>query len=86
MNNKLSWTEIQRLYDQEWVQLTDYEWPEGSPFPSSGVVRVHASDRKIFYQKVKEASPRPSDSAFVFVGSPKREPGTVHTNFHRITS
>ena len=84
MGNKLTWQEIEQRYNQEWVQLVDYEWPEGEPFPSGGIVRVHAPDRKDFYRIVKETPQRPSDSAFVFVGNPAKEPGIVHNNFHKV--
>jgi hypothetical protein len=28
MAEKLSWEEIKKNYDQEWVELVDYDWPE----------------------------------------------------------
>ncbi|ETW97115.1 MAG: hypothetical protein ETSY1_23850 [Candidatus Entotheonella factor] len=48
MNQKLNWEEIKKRFDQEWVELIDYEWEETKPYPSGGVVRVHAKDRKEF--------------------------------------
>jgi hypothetical protein len=84
MDKKLTWQEIEQQYNQEWVQLIDYEWPEGEPFPSGGVVRVHAPDRKDFYRKVRETPQRPSDSAFVFVGTHPRTAGVVYNNFHKV--
>ena len=52
MEKKLTWQEIEQKYNREWVQLVDYEWSEGEPFPAVGVVRVHAADRKDFFRKV----------------------------------
>ena len=67
MEKKLTWQEIEKQYDREWVQLVDYDWPEGMPYPHAGTVRVHASDRKAFYSLANK-EPRPLDSAILFVG------------------
>ena len=86
MSDKLTWNEIEKRYDKEWVQLVDYDWPEGLPFPKSGVVRVHAQERKEFYRKAQELEPNAKDSAFVFVGVPAKEPGVIYNNFHKTVS
>jgi hypothetical protein len=49
IEKKLTWEQIEEQYDQEWVELIDYDWPEGMPYPQAGTVRVHASDCKTFY-------------------------------------
>ena len=36
---KLSWKEIREKFDQEWVELIDYDWDMTEPDPSAGVVR-----------------------------------------------
>ena len=81
---KLSWEQIQKMYDKEWVQLVDYDWPDGEPFPKSGIVRTHHPERKQFYHKVSQITPKPTDSAFIFVGIPLKDPGVIHTNFHKV--
>ena len=48
MEKKLTWQEIEKQYDREWVQLVDYDWPEDEPLPRSGVVVVHAKARRDF--------------------------------------
>jgi hypothetical protein len=72
MEKKLSWEEIKERYNQEWVELVDYDWPDGTPHPQAGIVRVHASERKRFYQICKEhdvlEGDSPSDAAILFVG------------------
>ncbi len=68
MEKKLTWQEIKERFDQEWVQLIDYDWPEGEPFPSAGVVQFHASDRKEF-DTLSRQNPV-DDAACVFVGKP----------------
>ncbi len=76
MDEKLSWNEIEKRYDQEWVQLVAYDWPEGTPYPRSGVVRVHASTRKEFNSLIS-AKDTPKDAARLYVGRPIRNPHTV---------
>ena len=72
MEKKLSWEEIKERYNQEWVELVDYDWPDGTPYPQAGIVRAHASERKRFYQNCKEhdmlEGTSPSDAAILFVG------------------
>ena len=76
MEKKLTWHEIEQLYDKEWVELIDYDWPEEEPYPISGIVRVHAPNRPEF-DKLIAVDP-PYDSAYVFVGTPIRS-SEVHT-------
>jgi hypothetical protein len=66
--DKQSWSQIEINFANQWVELVDYEWQEGKPFPDSGIVRVHASDRQEFY-KLAKVNP-PKDSAILFVGKP----------------
>ncbi len=83
MNNKLSWSEIEKLYDREWVQLVDYDWPEEEAYPHAGVVRVHAKSRKEFDKLLLEDPP--SDSALVFVGEREIPPNVIlSANLHRL--
>ena len=64
---KLTWDQIAKQFDQQWVELVDYDWPEGIPYPVAGVVRAHAKERKAFYRLANE-EPRPRESAILFVG------------------
>lgn len=66
MEKKLSWDEIKTRYDQEWVELIDYDWPEEDVHPRSGVVKAHSKDRAEFYRMA--AKDTPVDSAILFVG------------------
>ena len=66
MEKKLTWEEIKRLYDQEWVELVDYDWPDEEIDPRAGVVRVHAKTREEF-DRLTDIDP-PKHSAIVFVG------------------
>ena len=68
MPTKLTWDEIKKHYDREWVELVDYDWPDEEPDPKSGIVRVHAKTREEF-DRLAAVNP-PHDSACVFVGEP----------------
>jgi hypothetical protein len=65
-NEKLSWEEIKKIYNEEWVELVDYDWPDEDPDPKAGVVRVHAKSREEFDRLAAIDSPQ--DAACVFVG------------------
>lgn len=80
MKEKLNWDEIKKNHDQQWVELVDYDWPDGTPYPRSGAVRVHAQDRHEFYRLMSILEPKPADSALIFVGSPKLESNKIYIN------
>ncbi len=85
MEQVLSWQEIEKNYNQQWVQLVDYDWPEGEPRPKSGRVRLHASTRKEFNKLVLEAEP--VNAARIYVGTHKMPEGIIlSSNVVRITS
>jgi hypothetical protein len=75
MEKKLSWEDIEKQYDQEWVELIDVDWPDEEIDPRSGVVRVHDRDREEFYRRLSELPAL--DSAVVFVGKPELPPNVL---------
>jgi len=79
MNQRLSWEEIKKQYNQQWIELIDYDWPEEDAYPTAGIVRVHAHSRKEFDQLA--AIDRPKDSAFVYVGRQDLPPNTILSTF-----
>lgn len=82
---KLTWQEIEQKYNQEWVELVDYEWPEGRAYPMAGTVRVHARTRKEFDQLIMQDPP--DDSALLFVGKPELPQGVIlSANLHRVVA
>jgi hypothetical protein len=68
---RLTWDEIKRQYDGEWVELVDYVWDEGEPYPIEGMVRTHSPSRKVFNRLVLEWAP--ADAARLFVGNIARK-------------
>lgn len=84
MKEKIPWTEIEALYDQQWVELIDFDWEETEPFPTAGRVRVHSRDRREFNQLIKRDMP--IDSAILFVGRRHRQSGTfLSSNLRQVT-
>lgn len=81
---QLTWEQIKQRYHEEWVELTNYDWPDGIPWPRSGVVRVHSPNRKEFWRLANEKMPPVTDSAVVFVGPPDK-PGIIRNNLMTIT-
>ena len=56
MTRRLSWNEIEKLYDQEWVELIDYDWPEDEVYPVSGIVKCHGANRHDLFALTKSTS------------------------------
>lgn len=79
MTEKMTWEEIEKLFDQEWIELIDYDWSEQAISPRSGIVRVHAKERSEF-DKLAAIDP-PRGSAFIFVGEPKLPPNSYLSTF-----
>jgi len=77
MTQEMTWNEIKKLYDREWVELIDYDWPDTESYPFSGTVRVHAKTRAMF-DDLCDIDP-PFDSAYIFVGEPKKDVDVVVT-------
>jgi hypothetical protein len=63
---KLTWEEIRKRYDGEWVKLVDYVWEEDQPYPAEGVVLVHARTRREFNELALRHPT--ADCARLFVG------------------
>lgn len=81
---KLTWEEIRKEYDGQWVHLIDYDWTDGQPYPSGGVVRIHARDRRDFDDQM--LSSEPISGARLFVGKVEgNEDLIMMGNFMRVT-
>lgn len=78
METKLTWEEIKKRYDQEWILLDDFDWDEEDEFPKAGVVAVHAKERREFDRLIAARAPG-FDSALIFVGEPKNPGNEITT-------
>ena len=66
MSKKITWDEIRKIYDGEWVELVDFDWDETEADPQAGVVRVHSKDKEEFRKLILD---RPDcETAIVYVG------------------
>ena len=70
MSERLTWEQIKQRYDQEWVELVDFDWPEEEPNPRSGVVRAHNKSHDALFDHLAELE-RVDLDAVVFVGKVK---------------
>jgi hypothetical protein len=78
MEKKLTWEEIKKQYNQEWVLLDQCEWLEEEIDPRSGIVRFHAKDRFEF-DRMLSTLESGFDAAIVFVGMPVNRSDVVIT-------
>ena len=67
LSNKLLWSHIKEMYQNEWVELVDCDWEWGSPSPRRASVRNHATDRKELLKKINTTG-RATGSVVLFVG------------------
>jgi hypothetical protein len=82
MEKKLTWDKIEKLYNRQWVQLIQYDWPEREALPRAGVVRVHAKTRQEFDRLIAREPQK--NSALLFVGERKIPPGVLlSANLHQ---
>ncbi|MCC6220261.1 MAG: hypothetical protein IT291_03360 [Deltaproteobacteria bacterium] len=79
---KLTWDEIRKEYDGQWVHLIDYDWEEGTPYPSAGVVHLHADTRKAFDQLMISNDPIPG--ARLYVGDIKETANVIRMGCIRV--
>ena len=84
MQEKLSFDEIKARYNEEWVELIDCDWPEDTPWPKAGFVRVHHPKRKEFWKLVKQNEPVKQGGAVLFIGPPD-PPDVLRNNLMAIT-
>lgn len=83
MEEILSWKEIEQKYQDQWVQLIDFEWKEGEPRPIRGKVRISAPTRREFNRLV--LSSPPADAARIYVGTHGRPDELVGIGSHPTT-
>ena len=82
MEKKLTWEEIEKQYDREWVQLVDFDWPEEEAYPRAGVVAAHARKRREFDALI--AKTPQENSALLYVGKRELPPGVIlNANLHQ---
>lgn len=76
MAEKLSWDEILKKYDQQWIELVDFDWDETDPSPKAGVVRVHSTNKSEML-RIASIDPPAKEAAILFIGKTRHELGTL---------
>ena len=81
---RLTWDQICKNYDKEWVHLIDYDWDDSEPYPKSGIVHLHAKTRKDFDDLMLATAH--ISGARIFVGDAEEGHDLIMMgNFMRIT-
>ena len=75
-NQRVTWEQIKTSYNQEWIELVDYVWPDGETYPLEGIIRSHGPDKREFHLQCRK-DPMPLDSAILFVGPPVSKDGAL---------
>ena len=69
MSERLTWDEIKKRYKDEWVELIEFEWDETRPYPESGVVGIHSTNRRGFDRTlIEQRENRPRSTAILYTG------------------
>ena len=75
MSERLTWDEIKERYEDEWVELIDFEWDETELNPRYAIVGFHAKNRREFDSMLaKEKGNRPKRTAIRYAGQALKLP------------
>ena len=81
----LSWKQIEKKYDKQWVQLINFDWPEYESLPHSGEVVANAKKRKDFDKLI--CATKQKFSAILFIGDRELPPNIIlSASMHQWTS
>jgi hypothetical protein len=62
---KIPWKILRDTFEGEWVELVEYEWDWGAPFPKWARVRHHAPERSELMASIQNR-----DNLILFIGGP----------------
>lgn len=71
LHQKLPWAQIQELFEDQWVELVEYDWDWSQAFPSHARVRNFSNDRIDLMVKIQKAGEVP-ESVVLFLGATTR--------------
>jgi hypothetical protein len=75
INNRMTWSQLQKSFPDEWVALADYTEDDNADEEDlEGVVVVHHPDRKAFHEKLGKVLPEYGDVAVRFTGDTIKNP------------
>ena len=67
--HRLLWSQIKEMYPNEWVELSDVDWPATSSFPKRAVVAFHADNREQVVLNSLKSKNKKSNTVILFVGA-----------------
>jgi hypothetical protein len=56
MKLRLPWNTVKEYFNDQWVELTDYEWDWNSPVPEWAIVGNHAANRSELISRLNGAN------------------------------
>ena len=65
---RLSWSKIRDIYEGEWIEVVDYDWPWNRSTPNWGVIRYHHPDRAELLRLIQSGG-KHSDSLVLHIAS-----------------
>ena len=68
-SKRLLWSQIKEMYANEWVELSDVDWPNDVIFPKKAIVKNHSEDRNELITKSNRVNRGRGDTVILFVGS-----------------
>ena len=70
MPQKLLWSQIKEMYLNQWVELSDVDWPTESAYPRKAIVRTHTDDRNELLEKISKLNRKRlcKDTVVLFIG------------------
>jgi hypothetical protein len=51
-----SWSELNKKFQGEWVELVEFEWSDSAPFPKWARVRHHASTQRELRELISKST------------------------------
>ena len=64
----LPWSAIKELFEDQWVEIVDFEWEPESLFPRTARVKNFSSDRATLVQRAGRSKSR-QNSAILYMGT-----------------
>lgn len=66
-SSSMSWSQIKKDFNGQWVEMTDFEWDWDSAHPSWAKIRNHASDRNELIAQIEFVGKK-DGAVILFIG------------------
>lgn len=68
-SKRLLWSQIKEMYANEWVELSDIDWPADATLPRRAIVKRHAEDRSELMKMSTRICQGRGDTVILYVGN-----------------